>query len=104
MVIGHKVVVRSVIGRRVAKVAVHPVIGRKAAAGKVEVEGDAFTHVAGSASSAQTRKPSWITSSRRRYGASSLSAPALSRDARQALAPGISEHWQSRSSALAKRD
>jgi hypothetical protein len=62
MVIGHRVVVHLVIGRRVA---VHPVIGHnraaighKAAVGKVEVEvGDAFTHAAASAFSAQIRKP-----------------------------------------------
>ena len=60
MVIGHRVVVHMVIGRRVA---VHPVIGHnraaighKAAVGKVEV-GDAFTHAAASAFSAQIRKP-----------------------------------------------
>ena len=63
MVIGHRVVVHMVIGRRVARVAVHPVIGHnraaighKAAVGKVEV-GDAFTHAAASAFSAQIRKP-----------------------------------------------
>ena len=58
MVIGHRVVVRLVIGRRVARVAVHPAIGHRVAVGKVEVEvGDAFTHAAASAFSAQIRKP-----------------------------------------------
>ena len=58
MVIGHRVVVHLVIGRRVARVAVHPAIGHRVAVGKVEVEvGDAFTHAAASAFSAQIRKP-----------------------------------------------